>query len=216
MLLNKVTDAVQQYRRCCKQLCSIAVLLKKYLSINSKKGQVMLAFPIRTERMELIPATVKLYLLDLHDRVGLATALRADVPGEWPPEQITSEVMEEFLKLMRAGNRKVWNFYWLCRPKACAPNVLIGSGGFLANAKGVLELGYSVLPAYQKQGYATEAVRSMVEWAFSALPIDRIIAYTYPHLIASIHVLEKNGFTFTGNGPEGGTLTYELRNRSEN
>ncbi|WP_440955647.1 GNAT family N-acetyltransferase [Methanosarcina sp. Mfa9] len=176
----------------------------------------MHAFPIRTERMELIPATVKLYLLDLHDRTGLATALNASVPGEWPPEQITSEVIEEFLKLMRAGDRKVWSFYWLAQPDDCDPNVLIGSGGFLASAKGGLELGYSVLPTYQQQGYATEAVRSMVEWAFSALRIDHIIAYTYPHLIASIRVLEKNGFTFTGNGPEEGTITYELRNRPEN
>jgi ribosomal-protein-alanine N-acetyltransferase len=176
----------------------------------------MHAFPICTERMELIPATVKLYLLDLHDRAGLATALRADVPWEWPPEQITSEVIEEFLKLMRAGARKVWNFYWLIRPRDCDPNVLIGSGGFLASANGALELGYSVLPTYQQQGYATEAVRSMVEWAFSALRIDHIIAYTYPHLISSIRVLEKNGFTFMGNGPEEGTIAYELRNTPEN
>lgn len=176
----------------------------------------MHAFPIRTERMELIPATVKLYLLDLHYREGLASALNASVPGDWPPEQITSEVMEEFLKLMRAGDRKVWNFYWLVRPEDCNPNVLIGSGGFLASAGGALELGYSVLPAYQQQGYATEAVHSMVEWAFSALRTERIIAYTYPHLTASIRVLEKNGFTFTGDGPEEGTITYELLNRPEN
>jgi len=176
----------------------------------------MHAFPIRTERMDLIPATVKLYLLDLHDRTGLASALNASVPGDWPPEQISSEVIEEFLKLMRAGDRKVWSFYWLARNEDCGPNVLIGSGGFLASAEGSIELGYSVLPAYQQQGYATEAVRSMVEWAFSALRITRIIAYTYPRLISSIRVLEKNGFAFTGNGNEEGTIAYELLNSPEN
>ncbi len=72
--------------------------------------------------------------------------------------------------------------------------VLIGSGGFIAHENGTLEIGYSVLSDYQNKGYATEAVRAMLEWALLSLKKDYIIASTYPHLKASIRVLEKNGF----------------------
>lgn len=101
-------------------------------------------------------------------------------------------------------------------PEASELPVLIGSGGFLAHENGTLEIGYSVLSDYQNKGYATEAVRSMLHWALSSLKQDCIIANTYPHLKASIRVLEKNSFLFKGDGPEEGTITYEFRRRNGN
>ncbi|WP_155396015.1 GNAT family N-acetyltransferase [Methanosarcina mazei] len=168
-------------------------------------------FPIITERLSLVPATVKLYLMELHDRPAFASNLNARVPEEWPPDQITPEVIEEFLGRMRTKDRKIWSFYWLLHQKSPELPVLIGSGGFLAHENGTLEIGYSVLPDYQNNGYATEAVRSMREWALSSLGNDCIIANTYPHLKSSIRVLEKNGFYLKGNGPEEGIITYEFR-----
>lgn len=171
----------------------------------------LILFPINTERMALVPATMKLYLLELHDRPGFASALNAQVPQEWPPEQITPEVIEEFIGRMQAKDRKIWTFYWVLRRNGSEQSVLIGSGGFLVHENGTLELGYSMLSDYQNRGYATEAVRSMLQWAFSSLKKECIIAHTYPHLKASIRVLEKNGFLLKGAGPEEETITYELR-----
>ncbi|WP_440948407.1 GNAT family N-acetyltransferase [Methanosarcina sp. T3] len=175
----------------------------------------LILFPINTDRMVLVPATLKLYLLELHDRPGFASALKAYVPQEWPPDQITPEVIEEFIGRMQSKDRKIWTFYWVLRQKGSELPVLIGSGGFLVHENGNLELGYSLLSDYQNRGYATEAVRSILKWAFSNLKQDCIIAHTYPHLQASIRVLEKNGFLLKGTGPEEGTITYELRRESE-
>ena len=172
-------------------------------------------FPIETERMSLVPATVKLYLLELHDRHTFASNLHAYVPEEWPPDQITPDVIEEFIECMKAKDRKIWSFYWLLNQKVSELPVLVGSGGFLAHENGTIEIGYSVLSNYQNKGYATEAVGSMVQWSLSSLKKDRIIANTYPHLKASIRVLEKNGFHFKGNGSEEGTIAYEFRRQNE-
>ena len=176
----------------------------------------LILFPINTERMYLLPATVRLYLLELHDRPAFASALKARVPDEWPPDQITPEVIEGFLGRMQARDRKIWNFYWILRQEDTKPPVLIGNGGFLAHDNGILEIGYSLLAAYHGRGYATEAVQSMVQWAFSSLKRDRIIAYTYPHLKASIRVLEKNGFLLKGKGSGEGTIVYESLNVTNN
>jgi RimJ/RimL family protein N-acetyltransferase len=146
--------------------------------------------------------------MELHDGEAFASTLKAYIPKEWPPGQITPEVIEEFMRRIQAENRKTWSFYWLLRQKSSEP-ILIGSGGFLIHENGTLEIGYSMLSEYQSKGYATEAVRSMLQWAFLNLKKDRIIAYTYPHLKASIRVLEKNGFLFKGKEQEG-TILYEL------
>ena len=171
----------------------------------------LILFPINTERLSLVPATVKLYLLELHDRPAFASTLNAHVPQEWPPDQITPEVIEEFIGRMQARARKIWTFYWLLRQEKSKLPVLVGNGGFLVHEDGTLEIGYSLLSDYQNKGYATESVRSMLQWAFSSLKKDCIIAHTYPHLKASIRVLEKNGFLFKGDGPEEGIITYELQ-----
>lgn len=172
--------------------------------------------PINTEHLYLLPANAKLYLLELHERQAFASTLNARVPDEWPPDQITPEVIEDFIGRIQARERKIWSFYWILRQESPEQPVLIGSGGFLVHKNGTLEIGYSLLAAYQGRGYATEAVRSMVEWASSRLRKDSIIAYTYPHLKASIRVLEKNGFILKGKGPEEGTIVYEFSNRNKN
>jgi [ribosomal protein S5]-alanine N-acetyltransferase len=163
---------------------------------------------IRTVRMDLVLATVEVFETDLHDRIGLGTALDAVVPPDWPPEQVTPEVLEEFIRRMRGDEQRLFGFYWVLRDGGDGSRALIGNGGFLVHDDRSLEVGYSVLPGYQGSGYATEAVGGMVAWAVSRGLADRIIACTYPRLAASVRVLEKNGFLFAGSGPEEGSVMY--------
>lgn len=59
-------------------------------------------------------------------------------------------------------------------------------------------LGYSLDRAQNGQGYTTEAVRLVVDYAFQALQLHRIEAGVMPHNSASIKVLEKTGFECEG------------------
>jgi len=74
-----------------------------------------------------------------------------------------------------------------------------------------VEIGYSVLPSFRVQGYATEAVERLVWWAFSHHHVVEVVAETLPHLRQSIRVMEKNGFTFQGPGSEHGVIRYAVR-----
>ena len=55
-----------------------------------------------------------------------------------------------------------------------------------------LELGFSFDPRHQGHGYATEAARAMVDWAFSA-GFHRVFGRLEPRNVASARVLEKLG-----------------------
>jgi RimJ/RimL family protein N-acetyltransferase len=58
---------------------------------------------------------------------------------------------------------------------------------------GVLKVGYTVDPAFQGRGYATEAVRALLGYAFETLGADVIRAYASADNTASIRVAERVG-----------------------
>ena len=74
---------------------------------------------------------------------------------------------------------------------------MIGVAGFyrlsLQNYRG--ELGYMLLPEYHNQGFVTETIRTLLEYAFHTLQFHSIEAIIDPENIASERVLQKNGFT---------------------
>lgn len=60
------------------------------------------------------------------------------------------------------------------------------------------EIGYSLLPARQGQGLATEALRTVLEHAFGPLGLERIEADVDPRNEPSWRLLEKLGFRREG------------------
>jgi aminoglycoside 6'-N-acetyltransferase len=58
---------------------------------------------------------------------------------------------------------------------------------------GVIKVGYTMAPAYQGSGYATEAVGALVAYAFDVLGADVVRAYASADNVPSIRVAEKVG-----------------------
>jgi RimJ/RimL family protein N-acetyltransferase len=55
------------------------------------------------------------------------------------------------------------------------------------------ELGYSFLPRHQGNGYAVEAARALLDWAFTVADVHRVEARLEPRNAASARVAEKLG-----------------------
>lgn len=91
------------------------------------------------------------------------------------------------------------------------PPELVGWGGFKGPPRdGVVELGYEIAESRQGRGLATAATRAMVSEAFADQRITAVIAHTLPERNASNRVLEKAGFRFDGEGPEGGRVVWRF------
>ena len=81
---------------------------------------------------------------------------------------------------------------------------VIGDGGFKGAPKnGEVELGYGIDAPFRGKGYAEEAARALVGWAFSQNGVDLVSAETAPDNAASQHILQKLGFLPAGSGAEG-------------
>jgi [ribosomal protein S5]-alanine N-acetyltransferase len=61
-----------------------------------------------------------------------------------------------------------------------------------------IELGYTLAHAAWGRGYATEAARAVLQWAFSGLRLERVVAVVDPANEASLRVLDKLGMRRLG------------------
>lgn len=168
---------------------------------------------LTTRRLVLVAATPDLIRAELHDRARLRELLGAEVPSAWPPPLNDEESMTWVARLLEADPGAVgWALWYFLRadPPGGA-RTAIGTGGFKGRptADGTAEVGYSVVEAYQRQGYASEAVEALVGWAFAHPQVQRVVAHTLPELLPSIRLLEKCGFRFVGPGTEEGAILFE-------
>jgi ribosomal-protein-alanine N-acetyltransferase len=165
---------------------------------------------ILTPRLELRAGTRESYSIPYADRDSLARVLGVNVPGNWPVENYDGDPLVWCIKrLDEDPGSAPWLLRYFIERES---NTLIGFGGGGEMAdEGSWIIGYSVLPQFRRVGYASEAVKALIEAAFAHPHIERLVAETYPELVASIGVLEKNGFKFIGNGSAERVIRYELR-----
>lgn len=167
---------------------------------------------LKTKRLELIPGTVELLSTELEGLASFRQKLGVEVPATWPPDLYDRPALEWMLNYLKENQDGVgWGlWYMVLRARL---ETLIGTCGYKGkpSADGMVEIGYSVLPEYQNKGYATEAVKALIDRAFSYPEISCVIAETYPDLTASKRVLEKNGFRLTGPGSKPGVIRFELK-----
>ena len=83
-------------------------------------------------------------------------------------------------------------------------SALIGDVGLCAGsaASREAELGFTFAAAHQGQGYATEAVRTVVQYAFVQLAMHRVFSWTDGRNIRAQRVLERLGFRREGEVPD--------------
>ena len=134
--------------------------------------------PIPTKRMTLTPMSVD----ELNELI----------------ERETDAHMKQAYTEMRDGvlqnpDQALWYTAWRMTLKETGE--MLGDLCFhSAPADKTVEIGYGVLEQYRKNGYATEAVRALIDWAFTQTNVYFVRAITDAGNEASEHLLEKLKF----------------------
>lgn len=171
------------------------------------------ALEIRTQRLLLVAGNAELSRAELEDPTRFAALLDAAVAPEWPPPLNDENSMRWSLRFHETQpDGAGWGNWYFLRVLPDGRRVAVGNGGYqgVPSAAGEVEIGYSILESHQRQGYAPEAVRALLAWAFAHREVRRVRAHTLPELGPSIRVLEKCGFRHVGPGAEEGTIRFEL------
>lgn len=164
--------------------------------------------------MHLIPATLELLNAELQGPANLSAYIGARVPDNWPPHLYDEGTIRWTMgKLSEPHAENKWYVhYFVLQSESTSPDIVIGAGGYVGppDASGAVELGYSILPEYQRKGFATEATAGLTRNAFLKPQVKRVVAHTLEGDPASSGVLLKNGFVLVGPGVEAGVARYEV------
>jgi [ribosomal protein S5]-alanine N-acetyltransferase len=162
---------------------------------------------LETPRLTLLPFSLEMKKIVLNDKAKLAQIIDVRVPEHWPGPDLT-EALPFFVQEMEKNPAgPTWDGIIIHK----AAQIIIGDMGFMGgpDATGTVEIGYSIMPEYRNQGYATEMAQALIRWAFQQKGINVIIASCYADNIGSIKVLHKAGMNRLQ--PEGNMLKWELR-----
>lgn len=145
---------------------------------------------IETERLILRPLTLD----DINDFFNYCKKPNIGPNAGWKPH----ETIEESLKIlnMMMSEHEVWGI------ELKDNHQLIGTIGLhvrnfdnaIANRK---EIGYVLDDTYWNQGYMTEAVRHVIDYAFIDEELDEVVCGHATHNLRSKRVIDKSGFIYT-------------------
>ncbi len=143
---------------------------------------------IETDRLVLRPLTVA-------DQLSLAAVLSDRETMSWYPRPYTAEEVRQWIERQIARYPKGSGLLAMVEQKT---GRLIGDcGAVWQEVDGVteLEIGYHVNRERWKHGFATEAARAVMDYAFRRFDVNRLISMIRPENTPSRRVAEKNGLT---------------------
>jgi len=167
-------------------------------------------------RAALVACTLPLIRAEIADLEEFSRLLGAEVARPWPPPLNDEQSQRWMLGQLEADPDAGFWTLWYVRLKRGPDErpLLIGNAGFKGQPSedGTVEIGYSIVEGYQGRGIGTEVVAALIAHAFRDARVTRVIAETFPELIPSIRVLEKNGFRRIAEaGSEPGVIRFERR-----
>ncbi len=162
--------------------------------------------------LDLIPFTPALIRMEIDNHAELSMHLNAVIPPEWPPHEVRNLLDYFAHSLEERSDDSCWRgYYWVASSEEM-PRTLVGSGGFknLPDEAKSVEIGYGTLEIFRNRGFATRAVKKLVEIAILSTEVEIVIAEALKSNAASIHVLQKAGFMCIGNADEENTLRFRI------
>lgn len=147
-----------------RRLTGFPLSYEQVLQYLACDGSLEQDLALRTDRQQVPPI--------------LQTRLEETILPNMAAEESASPLSALWLLVDRQKHRIIGSFFFKHPP----------------NAQGEVEIGYGTEQGYQKQGYMTEAIGGLIDWAIEQSPLHVLLAETAQDNIASQKVLQKNQF----------------------
>jgi [ribosomal protein S5]-alanine N-acetyltransferase len=148
---------------------------------------------ISSDKLRIVPLNLEQFRLLLSGMKEMETALGLNFSNENFDEH-TQQAMEGLYQEALKNSRDYW-WYTNWQIILKSQNISIGSLCFMRrpNETGEVEAGYGINEHFRNQGYMTEALQAVFQWAFQQPKVASIIAETEKDNPASHRVLQKCG-----------------------
>lgn len=151
---------------------------------------------IEGERLKIIPLTYPQLITYLKAKNKFEIEFGLAITGRLISEDVKDMVESFTLPKMKKVDEDNYLYFtfWIVIDKST--NTIVAELGFKGppDRNGDIEIGYGTMPDHRKKGYMTDAVSAMIEWASSREGVRCIIAEVEETNLASLRIVEKNGF----------------------
>ncbi len=150
---------------------------------------------IETPRLTLVPLTLDQLGLHIADNYKLEQTLELQKGHRVVGEPLLSIITHFTVpRLKDSSLNPLYHTIWIAIDRQ--KQLIVADAKFKGepDETGTVEIGYGTYPAFQRQGYMTEIVAGLIQWASQQPYVGRIVADTDVENVASQKVLEKNGF----------------------
>jgi RimJ/RimL family protein N-acetyltransferase len=128
-----------------------------------------------------------------------------DVIAQCFDEPAEPELLQKFQSRLQPWYKDA--SHWLCLViRRLDTGKAIGVTG-MCMAEGRAEVGYLLLPRFYGQGFGTESLQALIEWAANTQVVSRFKAVVTEGNIASERVLQKAGFKLVEMVPEAHSIS---------
>ncbi len=134
---------------------------------------------IHTPRLRLITLEADHLTALAQSPQSLGDLLGVAIPDQWPAHPAA---YREALSLLRKMPLLPWSGWWLYLFVSPALKSVMGCGGFKSapDTDGVVRTGCEIAPAFRRQGFASEALRGLISYAFTRPAVRAVEAWSLP------------------------------------
>lgn len=152
---------------------------------------------IDTKRLYLFPFTLNIAQEVLSGSNACLTDIGLKAGQYWPDEDML-ETLPRIIEKLELVSAPTGFESWMIVEKESMS--VIGDAGFKGrpDEQGAVDLGYGIIAAKRKRGYATEAAQGLISWAFTQPEVHIITARCLPENEGSINILTLSGFKNDG------------------
>ena len=152
-----------------------------------------------TSRLVLLPASPEqVRAIIAGEYVQASKLVGAHIPIGWPFNREAQQVLPWHLSaLERDANQQLWRIRFIIN---AATEALIGSVNLKGppTERGDIEIGWGLVPEARGRGFATEASKAVIEWAFRMREVRRVTATIPEDNAASQKVARRLGMAPSG------------------
>jgi [ribosomal protein S5]-alanine N-acetyltransferase len=169
---------------------------------------------VHTARLELTPLdadAIRALLAGDAKRLKQLTGAAFPQPVA-PPPYMAESLPVVGTRLRTSPAEAPWWNWLVVRPEDGEAVGSVAFGG-KPDAAGAVLIGYAMYPGHEGHGYATEAVKAMVEWAFAQPGVTTVRALAPVWNTPAVHVAEKVGMRPVASDEDdeiGEVLVYEM------
>lgn len=162
--------------------------------VSEENGRIQnTKYQLESERLKLLPLKAQSLALAVENYSKMQTELGLKVNKALLEDEMQYAMRIRLTKVLENEKNYLWYTNWAIVLKE--ENLIIGyiilKG--LPNEAGEVIIGYAVDEDYRRKGYATEAVRRLLQWIFSYPRVHSVIADTEKTNLPSYRLLEQLG-----------------------